>query len=156
MNIVDKTTQDLKALSGATIFLAGPCPRGSLGETQWQDQWHGKAVEYLELRGFKGNVCIPLPYLNEDFEKGVVWEDHYLNNSNVILFWVPRDLDKLPGFTTNVEFGEYLKSGKCVLAYPEDAPKMRYLAVKAKWHGIPIAHTMEEGIDLALKKIQEP
>lgn len=151
MNIIDKTKGMDTPAVGQTIFLAGPCPRGSLKETQWQNQWHNDAVEYLRLKGFEGNVCIPLPYLNEDFEQGVVWEDTFLQKSNVILFWVPRDLETLPGFTTNVEFGEWMKSGKCVLAFPEGAPKMRYLVVKAKWNGIPVAHTLEEGLDMALE-----
>jgi hypothetical protein len=43
------------------------------------------------------------------------------------VFWIPRDLVWLPGFTTNVEFGRYIGSGKCVYGRPDSAPKNRYL-----------------------------
>jgi hypothetical protein len=36
-------------------------------------------------------------------------------------------LETLPGFTTNVEFGRYVGSGRCVYGRPEGAPHTRYL-----------------------------
>ena len=43
------------------------------------------------------------------------------------MFWVPRDPTTLPGFTTNVEFGRYVGSGRCVYGRPDRAPHTRYL-----------------------------
>jgi hypothetical protein len=50
-----------------------------------------------------------------------------------------------------------MKSGKCYLGYPEGTPKMRYLAEKAKWYGIPVFHELERMIaqltsDLAMAR----
>jgi hypothetical protein len=57
----------------------------------------------------------------------VEWEYECLELSDLIVFWVPRDLKKLPGFTTNVEFGRYIASGKVLYGRPYEAPKTRYL-----------------------------
>ena len=162
LRIVDKTTrqQDLDFKpSERVIFLAGPCPRGSTEQTQWQNQWHAAAVGLVKqyTSWEDTTVCIPLPYeTDKAFEEGVAWEDTCMERADAILFWVPRDLEKLPGFTTNVEFGEYLKSGKIILAYPEGAPKMRYMAVKARWHDIPVSHDLEgavrEAVSLAASR----
>ena len=64
---------------------------------------------------------------------------------------MPRDLKMLPGFTSNVEFGEWMKSGKVILGYPEGAPKMRYLHMKANTYDIPVFHTLKETLDCALR-----
>lgn len=42
-------------------------------------------------------------------------------------FWMPRHLETLPGFTSNVEFGRYVGSGRVVYGRPEGAPHTRYL-----------------------------
>ncbi|GAA2388930.1 hypothetical protein Cme02nite_71470 [Catellatospora methionotrophica] len=59
------------------------------------------------------------------------------------MFWVPRDLATLPGFTTNVEWGRWESSGRVVLGAPADAPGMRYLAHYARLHGAPVADTLD-------------
>ena len=55
----------------------------------------------------------------------VEWEDTCLHLSDVVAFWVPRDLATLPGFTTNVEWGRWESSGRVVLGAPDGAPGMR-------------------------------
>lgn len=154
MNIIDKThpLDELKNSSTFSLFLAGPCPRGSREDSAWEKQWHGDAVQMVKDICMELDippnitVCIPLPYASDDFLEGVRWEENYLEDSKHILFWIPRDLDKLPGFTTNVEFGEWMKSGKCTLAYPEGAPKMRYLQAKAENYNIPVYHDLREAL----------
>src|SRR6185369_16841030 len=85
------------------IFLAGPSPRGN------EDyNWRPQALEILSKAGFTGNVYIPLPRDGNwlaDYDAQVEWELQYLEKASVIIFWVPRDIQNLPGFTTNVEFG---------------------------------------------------
>jgi len=132
-----------------SIFLAGPSPRNS-----FVSDWREPALTFLTRVGYDGVVFVPVPEIitglsQDDYDNQIEWERQAMEMSDVILFWVPRS-KTLPGFTTNVEFGEWMKSGKCVLAFPEGAPKMRYLVVKAKWNGIPVAHTLEEGLDMAL------
>ena len=36
------------------------------------------------------------------------WEREALSNASVIVFWIPRKLPDMPGFTINVEFGYWL------------------------------------------------
>lgn len=56
-----------------------------------------------------------------------MWERVALINATVILFWVPRKLPDMPAFTTNVEFGYWLHSGKVVYGRPNNADKIKYL-----------------------------
>ena len=131
------------------IFLAGPSPRG-IEHYNWRPQ----AIEILKRLEFNGAVFIPLPrdgnWLN-DAEGQIAWELKYLNRASSIAFWIPRDKDNLPGFTTNVEFGMFLKSRKIVLGYPPEAVKMGYLHTVAEMESVPITTTLEETLREAIK-----
>ena len=127
---------------GNTIFLAGPSPRDSDTES-----WRPEFIKELFKSGFRGTIINPEnKEFNEEFnyDNQVNWEDKGLNAADLIVFWVPRDLEKLPGFTTNVEYGEWMKSGKVILGYPEDAAKMNYLAYKAYKYNLTIVHNTKE------------
>jgi hypothetical protein len=108
-----------------SIFLAGPTPRSPAVPS-----WRPEALELLRGHGFVGTVLVPerrdwsarFNYLDQ-----VEWEYQGMETCSVIAFWVPRDLEVLPGFTTNVEFGRYVGSGRCVYGRPEQAPQTRYL-----------------------------
>ena len=108
-----------------SIFLAGPAPRRAEVRS-----WRPDAVEVLRGLGFAGTVLVPEPrdwsakfsYLDQ-----VEWEYAGLEGCSVIAFWVPRDMQVFPGFTTNVEFGRYVGSGRCVYGRPENAPHTKYL-----------------------------
>jgi hypothetical protein len=80
----------------------------------------------------------------EEYDDQVEWEDKALRAATCNLFWVPRELEKMPAFTTNVEFGMWCSSGKVVLGYPSDAPKMKYLDWHARKHGVPVLHNLRE------------
>ena len=113
--------------SGKTLFLAGPTPRSNKVKS-----WRPEFIAILYELGFEGNVCVP-----EDRGEGVQvscsyfdqieWEHFGLNNSDVIVFWVPRNLDSMPAFTTNIEFGLYITSGRVIYGRPALAPKNKYL-----------------------------
>lgn len=111
-----------------SIFLAGPTLRGEIART-----WREEAVEILQDLGFTGEVYAPeskSQVVEDDIltYNGVInWELERQDHADIIFFWVPRDLEKLPAFTTNVEFGYRLKSGKVVYGRPENAPKTKYL-----------------------------
>jgi ADP-ribose pyrophosphatase YjhB (NUDIX family) len=142
--------EDVPKTIKKSIFLAGPTPRGDMSKS-----WRPEAIEELKKQGFDGVVFSP----ERDFAKGdyidqVEWEDECLNIADVILFWVPRSMD-MPAFTTNVEYGEWMKSGKCVLGYPEDAEKMRYLSAKGREHLVPESKTIKGVVKDALSKIGE-
>src|SRR5271154_4118598 len=131
-----------------SIFLAGPSHRG---QYEGKNHWRLEAIKLLRDYGFKGVVFSPEP-MKEEYPRQVEWENRRLHEATVILFWVPRDLVILPAFTTNVEFGEWMRTGKCVLGYPLDAPKMRYLKIKADMYEIPVAHTLSDTVSLAIRK----
>lgn len=108
-----------------SIFLAGPTPRS-------KDiiSWRKMACELLRLNGFDGVVYVPEFSDNsekEDYTDQAMWERSALIDSTVILFWIPRDLKDLPAFTTNVEFGYYIHTGKIIYGRPENAVKTKYL-----------------------------
>jgi Nucleoside 2-deoxyribosyltransferase like len=112
-------------LASPSLFLAGPTPRRT-GLASWRIE----AVQILEAIAFAGTVFIPErhDWLSQfDYDDQVEWEFTCLEAATVIVFWIPRDLVLLPGFTTNVEFGRYVSSGRCVYGRPDDAPKNRYL-----------------------------
>jgi hypothetical protein len=51
-----------------------------------------------------------------------------MSNSDVILFWIPRDISNgILGLTSNVEFGMYLDSGKIFYGRPRGSDKVLYL-----------------------------
>jgi Nucleoside 2-deoxyribosyltransferase like len=108
-----------------SIFLAGPTPR-----TDQVASWRIQALAHLQALDFAGTVLIPErhDWLSLfDYTEQVEWEFACLEAATVIVFWIPRDLVLLPGFTTNVEFGRYVSSGRCVYGRPDSAPRNRYL-----------------------------
>lgn len=108
-----------------SIFLAGPTPRGDNIIS-----WRSDACKKLEKMGFDGVVYVP-EYSTwkpkDDYVDQAMWEREALTNATVILFWIPRSLPDMPAFTTNVEFGYWLHSGKVVYGRPDDASKIKYL-----------------------------
>ena len=119
-----------------SIFLAGPSPREDHSLS-----WRPTAIEKFRLLGFKGQLFIPEPW-STDWEGQVEWEDKHLNIAKCILFWIPRELSKMPGFTTNIEWGKWNNSGKVVLGAPEDAPNMRYIRYYADKYNVPQATSL--------------
>jgi hypothetical protein len=80
----------------------------------------------------------------------MAWEDATQCRADALAFWVPRDLEHLPGLTTNLEWGIWHASGKAVLGAPPDAPRMGYLRYWARRAEAPIADTLEDTVDLTL------
>ncbi|MCI2422871.1 nucleoside 2-deoxyribosyltransferase domain-containing protein [Saccharopolyspora sp. K220] len=83
----------------------------------------------------------------------VDWETDARSAATAILFWIPRDLKSLPGFTTNVEFGLDVTTGKAVLGCPPDCPnpeRNRYLVYVARRHAVPVCETLTDTVAAAL------
>ena len=108
-----------------SIFLAGPTPREENVES-----WRTKACNILEQLRFNGVVYVP-EYSTwkpkADYVDQAQWERDALSNASVIVFWIPRSLPDMPAFTTNVEFGYWLHTGKVLYGRPDDAKKIKYL-----------------------------
>lgn len=108
-----------------SIFLAGPTPRGENIES-----WRKYACQFLEKNGFDGVVYVPEYSIwkpKEDYTDQTVWERDALSNATIIAFWIPRQLPDMPAFTTNVEFGYWLHTGKVLYGRPDNARKIKYL-----------------------------
>lgn len=124
-----------------SVFLAGPTPR-SEDVSSWRPSMVLSLNEaFSKSRARRGDYDVsqePVAFIPEDrsgtfhgnYDHQTEWEHLAIDACDVLLFWVPRDLDTLPGFTTNVEFGYWLEKKKnVVLGYPPDSPKTTYL----KW-----------------------
>jgi hypothetical protein len=138
----DATQDDLHYGLGS-LFLAGPTPRCKRVKS-----WRPEFIKTLKKQKVRCSVFIPElkkgGWLgNQERQNG--WEYRHLHNASAVVFWVPRDLDRLPGFTTNVEFGYWVKSDRCFYGRPDGAAKTEYLdwMYEKEGHGMP-ASSMEE------------
>ena len=135
-----------------SIFLAGPTPRE-------KDiiSWRNEAIKILENLGFDGIVYVP-EYSSwkpkTDYVDQAMWERVGLSNATIIAFWIPRYLPDMPAFTTNVEFGYWLHTGKVVYGRPNDAEKIKYLdwLYKLDYNEEPI-DSLEELLKLCVEKL---
>lgn len=108
-----------------SIFLVGPTPRDKSVPS-----WRPQMIKHLEECGYDGVVFVPESREGKwswEYDDQVEWEKKHLEMADMILAWVPRDLATMPAFTTNVEFGKYVASGKLIYGRPDDCPKNRYL-----------------------------
>lgn len=122
--IVSRPSQPIPRSWSHSIFLAGPTPRDPSVAS-----WRPEAIEILERLGYDGVVFVPE---SEDgaqpsYDDQVEWERKMLDSADVIAFWIPREMGTLPGLTTNVEFGLYVRSGKVILGAPPGALSITYL-----------------------------
>lgn len=135
----------------SAIFLAGPSPRSKDVKS-----WRPGAIEILQRSNYDGVVYIPEPRPDTEEDPhfdAIGWEDNYLNMSDIIMFWIPRDMATLPGLTTNVEWGRWESSGKVVLGTPPDAPHVRYVRYYAERHRVRIADTLEQTVLFAIEAV---
>ena len=99
-----------------SIFLAGPTPR-----SQDVSSWRPSAIDTLSYLGWNGIVFLPEDrsgVFHGDYIGQVEWEEEALRAASCIMFWVPRNLWDLPGFTTNDEWGYWKASGKVTWGAP--------------------------------------
>ncbi|MFH8257623.1 nucleoside 2-deoxyribosyltransferase domain-containing protein [Streptomyces roseolus] len=133
--------------AGRKVFLAGPTPDASAPVPSWRP-------EALALITAQWTGPEPLTVLSPEsrdgiradrYEHQVDWETDARAAADAILFWIPRDMKRLPGMTTNVEFGLDASSGRAVLGCPPDCPnpeRNRYLIYVAHRHGVPVRETL--------------
>ena len=119
---------DEKVLKGdSSIFLAGPTPRDINVQT-----WRKEAIKILQSLKYDGIVYFPELEFDDrtyDYNNQVLWEREALYAASIIAFWIPRDIETMPAFTTNVEFGYWLAKNRDKVIYgrPKDAVKNKYL-----------------------------
>lgn len=143
-----------------SIFLAGPTPR-----SPDVPSWRPRAVELLRGMGFNGTVFVPedgdcmAKYTDAQFkyDAQIEWELEALHSATVVAFWIPREIETMPAFTTNVEFGLFAARRNVVLGAPPEAPKMKYLEGIAHLYGLlgPFPN-LEGTMGAALRQLERP
>jgi hypothetical protein len=128
MKVVYAQQGFLPSVEESPIFLVGPTPRSSEVKS-----WRPEALAILHDAAFQGPVYVPEPEDGDwgpDYTHQIEWEHKALEHAahyGCIAAWVPRNLKTMPAFTTNVEFGLYLRSPRFVYGRPPNAPNCRYL-----------------------------
>ena len=160
----DGKISDFNSLEGArdAIFLAGPCPR-----VDYDTDWRLDAFKALERLNFKGTVITPtntnysklesvFSYSAESaLARQTAWEREAMSIASAIVFWIPRS-QKLPGFTTNIEFGEWFRKPRVFAGWPDGAEKTRYLACKLTEVGKTRFTTLDSVLQAAVKSLDTP
>lgn len=141
----------------SAIFLAGPTPRNEPGRPS-AASWRPEALRTLEELEYDGVVFVPETedgIFKHDYNDQIEWEELCLNLADVILFWIPRELDTLPGFTTNDEWGYWKAKDpmRLVFGTPPNAPKVRYQKYYAKKYQVPMHETLRATCAAALEKV---
>ena len=113
-----------------SVFLVGPTPRDSVTPS-----WRPEAIGLFNELHFDGVIFVPewdwsLNGMQPVYDNQIKWEEDALDAADLIMAWVPRELKTMPAFTTNVEFGIYLTSGRLIYGRPDTAPKCGYLDYK--------------------------
>lgn len=119
-------------LARKSIFLAGPTPRDEAVHS-----WRPYAIKLLREMGFDGVVYVPEYETGEvlhNYDNQIEWEWKALDHAGAILFWVPRNLETMPAFTTNVEFGYWVRDDRAFYGRPSSAVLVRYLDSLYKRH----------------------
>ena len=136
-----------------SIFLAGPSPRGEKNLS-----WRPEACKYLQELGFDGVVYYP-EYETEvqfDYNKQVLWEWEALEEAGIIIFWIPREREKMPALTTNVEFGYYVRDKKSLYGRPDYAYSIEYLdRLYKRHHNEEIFKDLKSLCAFAVKRLQD-
>jgi len=109
------------------IFLVGPTPRSAEVKS-----WRPAFIDILSKFEASKNYYVFVPEdrngkCEMDYIDQVEWEHRFLHHANIIVAWVPRELKTMPAFTTNIEFGYFIHTGKILYGRPEGAPKTKYL-----------------------------
>jgi hypothetical protein len=134
----------------ASLFLAGPTPREASTPS-----WRPEALSILAGLGYRGAVLIPEPRSGEwrhSYVDQTSWEVEMRARADLITFWVPRELGRMPAFTTNVEFGEDYDGCRCLYGRPADAPKNRYLDVR--WNAVAGQAPLDSLADLLAESVR--
>ncbi|MEC4016083.1 HIT domain-containing protein [Streptomyces sp. H27-D2] len=146
---------------GPKVFLAGPTPRAGDDVESWRPaaikelaaQWTGEQPLTVLTPESRGGVRAA------HYDDQVGWETYARSMADAILFWIPRDLATMPGFTTNVEFGLDVATKRAVLGVPPDCPnpeRNRYLVYVARRHDVPVRETLPAAVEEALAVLAKP
>lgn len=147
-----------------SIFLLGPIPRTPKTKPL---SWKPEAYRLLEELGYDGVVYDPeheeAPdgnVVNYNKKPQIDWEVEAMRRADVIVAWIPRQFPDMPAMTSNIELGEWFKSGKLILGYPKDTSRMDYINYRStqwlrkiyKWQ-VPVYNDLKQTLSVALEWI---
>jgi len=139
-----------------SIFLMGPSPRDENTKS-----WRKEAIELFEKieKEYDFTINLVLPEFkdgNFNFEKEdqIKWELNCQNNSTILFFWIPREMKKLPGLTTNIELGMNIDRKNLVIGFPKNSEKNEYIKILCKIKNIPLFNSLENQVRFVFEKIK--
>jgi nucleoside 2-deoxyribosyltransferase/8-oxo-dGTP pyrophosphatase MutT (NUDIX family) len=136
-----------------SLYLAGPTPRDPAAQS-----WRPHAIHLLHALAYDGVVFLPESPDGQrygDYDQQMAWELEAMRRSDVLLFWIPAERETFPAYTTRVEFGFQVHSGKVTLGMPRDAYETRYMEKLAQYYHLRPYQTLPETVMAALAKVGE-
>ena len=137
------------------VFLGGPI--------QGAPNWQSKICD--DLSGYE-NLVITNPRRKSldkskfNYNEQVKWESEYLNESDILVFWLPKEEEKIEGRmygqTTRFEIGEWMAkcSSKIIIGIDEDFPMKRYIKNRLeKDYDIKVLDTYNEVLKSTQRRI---
>ncbi|MFJ9622915.1 nucleoside 2-deoxyribosyltransferase domain-containing protein [Streptomyces sp. NPDC101181] len=138
----------------AAVYLCGPTPVDPADPS-----WRPEAVAALRS-GWRGagplTVFLPEPAPGGSYPAypdHIAWEEEAMRRSDVILFWIPRDMERLPGLVSNIKWGAWYDSGRAVLGAPPEAERMAYLLHFAEALAVPVERSLPGAAGAALRAV---
>ncbi|QHC32429.1 nucleoside 2-deoxyribosyltransferase domain-containing protein [Streptomyces sp. HF10] len=138
----------------AAVYLCGPTPADPA-----EPSWRPAAVAALRAawRG-PGRLVVFLPEPTAggsypSYGDQIAWEEEAMRRSDAVLFWIPRDMRRLPGLVSNIKWGAWHDSGRAVLGAPPEAERMTYLLHFAGAFGVPVERTLPGAAEAALRAV---
>ncbi|WP_037919739.1 nucleoside 2-deoxyribosyltransferase domain-containing protein [Streptomyces xanthophaeus] len=138
----------------AAVYLCGPTPTDPR-----EPSWRPDAVAALRAGwAGEGTLAVFVPEPSEGggypaYADQIRWEEEAMRLSDVVAFYIPRDMARLPGLVSNIKWGAWCDSGRAVLGAPPEAVRMEYLLHFAGTLGVPVARSVEETVRAALDRI---
>ncbi|MGW7091215.1 nucleoside 2-deoxyribosyltransferase domain-containing protein [Streptomyces sp. NPDC054874] len=146
--------EEAPASWAAAVYLCGPTPADPA-----EPSWRPEAVAALRAtwRG-AGTLAVFLPEPAPGgsypvYAAQIEWEENAMRRSDVILFWIPRDMERLPGLVSNIKWGAWCDSGRAVLGAPPEAERMAYLLHFAEALGVPVERLITGAAGAALRAV---
>lgn len=138
----------------ASVYLCGPTPTDPA-----EPSWRPAALAALRAAwDGPGRLAVFLPEPAADgsypaYADQIAWEEESMRRSDVVLFWIPRDMNRLPGLVSNIKWGVWYDSGRAVLGAPPEAERMAYLLHFAEAFGVPVERTLAGAAGAALHAV---
>ena len=136
------------------------------GAIQGAEDWQSKVINYL--KNYDISIASPRrKYIcdNFDYNKQVEWETYYLNVSNIILFWLPKEIEHIEGRsfaqTTRFELGEwlakslYIPNKQIIVGIDSSFKGSRYIKkrIQNNYKNVPIFTKLKDCCDFIINKL---